>query len=162
MWEAGSIQCNCISPRSVFLTILPAACSKWTGTLGSEVSIELNIDKSWCVILVFVCDGTRGQPLCWLVYRLSHSCGGVSDTPTPTVFLLNFTYFSPCVKLVFISACTFSHSPEGIHDFIAVHERSQWKLILSVISTYSYLVCTAELFWLFFIAFASYVKFDMP
>lgn len=43
-----------------------AASPKRMGTLEGEASSELNIDKSWCVISVLICDATQGQPVGWL------------------------------------------------------------------------------------------------
>lgn len=70
-------------------------------------------------------------------YRLSHPCRGVSYTPTAEYFCKTLLVCWS-VKLVFISACTLTHSAEGIHGFTAIHSRSQWKLgpILSIISMF--------------------------
>lgn len=126
MWEAGSIQCNCISPRSVFLTNLPAACSKWTGTLGSEVSIELNIVRSCRVILVFVCVGTQGQPLCWLVYTDCRT-HAVVLVIHPLLSIFVKLYLCVSVKLYFVRVCTFVAFSRG-------HLRLHGCLVLSIIS----------------------------
>lgn len=43
-----------------------AASSERMGTLEGEPSSELNIEESWCVILVLICKATQGQPVGWL------------------------------------------------------------------------------------------------
>lgn len=55
-----------------------AASPKWMGTLEREASSELNIDESWCVIWVLLCDASQGQQVHWLAWA---HCGTGCDPP---------------------------------------------------------------------------------
>lgn len=50
-----------------------AASSERMGTLEGEASSELNIDESWCVILVLIRAATEGQPVGWLADCSTHA-----------------------------------------------------------------------------------------
>lgn len=69
-----------------------AASSKRMGTLEEEASSELNIDESWCVILVLICSATQGQPVGWLALADCGTHAGLrfsSVPPTQIHFFVN-------------------------------------------------------------------------
>lgn len=93
-----------------------AASSKRMGTLEGVASSELNIDKSWCVILVLICDATQGQLVGWLAPTDCSTRAGLhflSIPPTQIHFFLkrcqlSCLFLNHSVKAVLVTHCSFS------------------------------------------------------
>lgn len=99
-----------------------AATSKRMGTLEGEASSELNLERTWCVILVLVCDATRGQSVGWLyaapmrgyIFPVSHphKCilkNAQMFVPTTVWRLFSSLLLHSCCQPLCSTACSYGH-----------------------------------------------------